>query len=63
MNMEVVLVEEMKVLCSFPGITWRNRMKNESVKKTLGTARFDEIVVELRVRWHGHIRRRQGKMK
>ena len=51
-------VAEMKMLRFTLGKTMRDRVRNVDIRKSLGVVRFGEKAREWRLRWFGHVRRR-----
>ena len=50
---------EMKMLRFSLGLTRVNKVRNEEVRRMLGTRRLGEKAREQRLRWYGHVRRRE----
>ena len=42
------------------GVTRKDRSKNEHIRGTVKVGQISEIVRESRLRWHGHVKRRQN---
>jgi len=39
------------------GITWRDKVRNEDIRKKTGSRKLDDIIKERRLRWLGHVLR------
>ena len=52
-------VSEMSMLRFTLGLTRKDKVRNERVREVLGMRRFREKAREWRLRWYGHVRRRQ----
>ena len=39
------------------GITWRDKVRNENIRKNTGLRKLEDIIKERRLRWLGHILR------
>ena len=50
-------VAEMKCLRAIRGVTRRDRMMNEGVRRDVGVVQMSDKVQESRLRWYGHVRR------
>jgi len=39
------------------GITWRDKVRNEDIRKKTGSRKLEDIIKERRLRWLGHVLR------
>jgi len=39
------------------GITWRDKVRNEDIRKKTGSRKLEDIIKERRLRWFGHVLR------
>ena len=39
------------------GITWRDKVRNEYIRKKTGSRKLEDIIKERRLRWLGHVLR------
>jgi len=39
------------------GITWRDKVTNEDIRKKIGSRKLEDIIKERRLRWRGHVLR------
>jgi len=39
------------------GITWRDKVRNEDIRKKTGSRKLEDIIKERRLRWPGHVLR------
>ena len=39
------------------GITWRDKVRNEEIRKKTGSRKLEDIIKERRLRWLGHVLR------
>jgi len=39
------------------GITWRDKVRNEDIRKKIGSRKLEDIIKERRLRWLGHVLR------
>ena len=53
-------VAEMKMLRWMVGVTRRDRIRNEYIRGTLKVLEVSKKIQEARMRWYGHLRRRDG---
>ena len=37
------------------GITWRDKVRNEHIRKKTGSRKLEDIIKERRLRWLGHV--------
>lgn len=52
-----VQAAEMKVLRLIKGVTRRDRIRNEDIRRELGITAIIQVVEINRLRWHGHVMR------
>ena len=52
-------VVEMRTIRSISGNTWKDRIQNEEIPLKIGVAPIDEEKREDRLRWGGHVQRRE----
>ena len=52
-------VAEMRMLRLMCGMTRRDRMENEYVRENLGVESIRDRLAQSRLRWYGHMMRRQ----
>ncbi|XP_047495895.1 uncharacterized protein LOC125043701 [Penaeus chinensis] len=50
---------EMRMLRRIKGVTLRERERSTDVKRELGVSDINEKVKEIRMRWYGHVKRRE----
>ena len=58
---EEMEVEEMKVFRFAMGVTRKNKIRNEYIRGTVKVKRFGMKMMEGRLRWYGHVLRRDQK--
>jgi len=44
-----------KFLRRLLGITWRDKVRNEDIRKKTGSRKLEDIIKERRLRWLGHV--------
>ena len=50
---------EMRMLRWIPGLTLRDRKRSDDIRRILGVACITDKVREARLRWYGHLQRRE----
>ena len=55
----ILEVAEMRMLRFSIGYTRKDRIKNENIRKRLGIRRFGRKLQEARLRWFGHVQRKE----
>jgi hypothetical protein len=57
-HVQQLSVAEMRMLRWICGHTRRDRVRNDDIRERVGVAPFEEKLMQLRLRWFGHIQRR-----
>ena len=52
---------EMRMLRRIKGVTLRDRERSDNIRRELGVSDINEKVKEIRMRWYGHVRRREDE--
>ena len=61
-HMKKLEVAEMRCLRAVRGVTRRDRRRNDEVRNEVGVTEIREKIRESRLRWYGHVKRREEKM-
>ena len=50
----------MRMLCGILGVSRREHMRNEEIRRILHVSPIDEVMRGVRLRWFGHVQRRDA---
>jgi len=56
---ELLVITEMRMLRWILGVSLKDRKRNEDIRRTVGVASIMDKIREARLRWYGHVQRRE----